>query len=438
MFPIVCRLLLVTVAITLLGCKEPTPTPPATTATLPPPYATPNATKFSTVVNWKEGTKPTAPDGFTVDLFADGLDSPRWLYRMPNGDILVAESRTLPKPGADPSKEEGMKRSGSVGSSANRITLLRDANQDGKPEVRSVFVSGLSQPFGMLAMENRFYAASSDGVWLYPYTDNALKVSGKPTRIVSLPAGEYNNHWTRNLMARVDPVNKAGGDKIYISVGSGSNVGENGMDKEERRAAILEINPDGSGERVYASGLRNPVGMDWNPETGALWTVVNERDGLGDDLVPDYMTSVREGGFYGWPYYYLGNNEDPRHKGARPELAERTIVPEVPLGSHTASLGMIFYRSAQFPNKYRNGVFIAQHGSWNRSKLAGYKVVFVPFLAGRPNGPPEDFLTGFIRDEPKGEVNGRPVGLAILADGSLLVSDDAAGKIWRVTAKTVQ
>jgi glucose/arabinose dehydrogenase len=246
-------------------------------------------------------------------------------------------------------------------------------------------------------------------------------------KIMNLPAGGYNNHWTRNLLASPD------GKKIYISVGSGSNVGENGMEHEVRRACILEINPDGTGERVFATGLRNPVGMDWQPTTKTLYTAVNERDELGDDLVPDYLTSVKEGAFYGWPYAYYGQNEDPRRKGERPDLVKKTVMPDVPLGAHTASLGLVFYDGTTFPAKYHDGAFIGQHGSWNRSEFSGYKVVFVPFENGKP-GKPEDFLTGFVTGKDK-DVYGRPVGVAVLADGSLLVADDAAGRIWRVAAK---
>jgi len=256
-----------------------------------------------------------------------------------------------------------------------------------------------------------------------------LKLETQGTKILDLPAGGYNNHWTRNIITNPE------GTKIYISVGSGSNVGENGMDKEVRRAAILEINPDGSDEKIYADGIRNPVGMDWNPINKELWTAVNERDDLGDDLVPDYITSVKKGGFYGWPYSYFGNILDPRMKGERKDLAAKAIVPDVSVGAHTASLGFTFYTKNAFPAKYKNGAFVGQHGSWNRAKISGYKVVFVPFANGKPSGKPEDFLTGFVANEAKAEVYGRPVAVTVMHDGSLLVNDDSGNTIWKVTAK---
>jgi glucose/arabinose dehydrogenase len=272
-----------------------------------------------------------------------------------------------------------------------------------------------------------FYVANTDALIQYPYKAGQTVISETGKKILDLPAGGYNNHWTRNIIASPD------GKKIMISVGSGSNNGENGMDKEIRRANILEINPDGTGEKVYASGLRNPVGMDYYPGTTTLWTVVNERDELGDDLVPDYLTNVKRDGFYGWPYAYFGANEDPRMKGQRPDLVKKTIVPDVDLGSHTASLGLTFYDHKAFPEKYQTGAFIGQHGSWNRSELSGYKVVFIPFKDGKPSGKPEDFLTGFIDDEKKSRVHGRPVGVTVLADGSLLVADDSSNTIWQVS-----
>jgi glucose/arabinose dehydrogenase len=304
---------------------------------------------------------------------------------------------------------------------------LRDTDKDGKPDLRETFLTGLNQPFGMLMLGNSFYVANTDGLLRFPYQPDQTKMTAAGQKIMNLPAGGYNNHWTRNLLASPD------GKKIYISVGSGSNVGENGMEHEVRRACILEINPDGTGERVFATGLRNPVGMDWQPTTKTLYTAVNERDELGDDLVPDYLTSVKEGAFYGWPYAYYGQNEDPRRKGERPDLVKKTVMPDVPLGAHTASLGLVFYDGTTFPAKYHDGAFIGQHGSWNRSEFSGYKVVFVPFENGKP-GKPEDFLTGFVTGKDK-DVYGRPVGVAVLADGSLLVADDAAGRIWRVAAK---
>ncbi|SCY83665.1 Glucose/arabinose dehydrogenase, beta-propeller fold [Flavobacterium anhuiense] len=377
--------------------------------TLPPPYATESKTNNSKVIGWPAGKTPKAPEGFTVTKFADGFENPRWTYIAPNQDIFVVESGTR--------------------SSKNQITVLRDKDKDGKFETREVFISGLNKPFGMLVLKDFFYIANTDGLYRYPYKNNPLKLETKGEKILELPAGGYNNHWTRNILASPD------GSKIYVSVGSGSNNGENGMDKEIRRAAILEINPDGTGEKIFASGLRNPVGMDWNPVNKELWTAVNERDELGDDLVPDYITSVKRDGFYGWPYSYFGSIPDPRMKGQRKDLVEKAIVPDVPVGSHTASLGLAFYTKEKFPAKYKNGAFVGQHGSWNRSKISGYKVLFVPFKDGKPSGKPEDFLTGFISDENKAEVYGRPVAVTVMNDGSLLVNDDSGNTIWKVTAK---
>ncbi|GAB3936835.1 PQQ-dependent sugar dehydrogenase [Larkinella terrae] len=394
---------------------------------LPPPSE--SSTHFSNVVGWKDGQMPKAPDGFVVTEFARDLDNPRRTYVLPNGDVLVVESQTERKGVVKKvvAAVSGQAKSGASGKSANRITLLRDANKDGKPEVRETFLEGLNQPFGVLVIGNTLYVANTDGLLKFPYQTGQTKITAKGTSILPLPAGGYNNHWTRNLLANAD------GSKIYVSVGSGSNVGEHGMENEVKRANILEINPDGSGERIYASGLRNPVGMDWAPGTKTLWTAVNERDELGDELVPDYITSVKEGGFYGWPYSYFGQHEDQRRKGERPDLVQKAIVPDVPVGSHTASLGLAFYDKTAFPEKYRNGAFVGQHGSWNRSSFAGYKVIFVPFQNGKPSGKPEDFLTGFIEND--NDVFGRPVGLSVLPDGSLLVADDAGNRIWRVSAK---
>lgn len=376
--------------------------------TLPPPYATESKTNSSKVIGWPEGKTPKAPEGFTVTKFADGFENPRWTYIAPNNDIFVVESGTR--------------------ASKNQITILRDKDKDGKFETREVFLKNLNRPFGMLILNNFFYVANTDGLYRYPYTNAPLTLETQGTKILDLPAGGYNNHWTRNIITNPE------GTKIYISVGSGSNVGENGMDKEVRRAAILEINPDGSGEKIYADGIRNPVGMDWNPINKELWTAVNERDDLGDDLVPDYITSVKKGGFYGWPYSYFGNILDPRMKGERKDLAAKAIVPDVSVGAHTASLGFTFYTKNAFPAKYKNGAFVGQHGSWNRAKISGYKVVFIPFANGKPSGKPEDFLTGFVANEEKAEVYGRPVAVTVMHDGSLLVNDDSGNTIWKVTA----
>ncbi|RYZ25562.1 MAG: sorbosone dehydrogenase family protein, partial [Chitinophagaceae bacterium] len=376
----------------------------ASQADLPAPFATPDSRKISKVIGWPDDKKPVAPEGFVVTKFADKshkLDNPRWIYVAPNGDVLVSQSKTNKR------------------TSPNNILLFRDADKDGNYEINDVFMSGLNQPLGMLVHGNYFYVANTDGVVRYPYTTGQLSMKDSGTKILDLTPDGYNNHWTRNIIASKD------GKKFYISSGSASNVAEHGIDKEKRRACILEINPDGSGEQLFASGIRNPVGLDWNPVTGELWTAVNERDNLGDELVPDYVTSVKRGGFYGWPYAYFGPNEDPRRKGERPDLVAKTLVPDVPVGSHTASLGLAFYTKNAFPAKYKNGAFVGQHGSWNRSVFSGYKVVFIPFTNGKP-GKPEDFLTGFIADENKNEVYGRPVGVTVLPDGSMLVADDAA------------
>jgi glucose/arabinose dehydrogenase len=395
---------------------------------LPPPFATPSAKLFSDVIGWPDSALPKSPEGFTVTLFADQLDNPRWIYQAPDGNIFVAESNTI-KSATEQVKDAvtGKAKSMNTGS-ANRITLFRDADGDGKPEFRKVYLRDLNQPFGMLVLGNHFYVANTDALMRFPYQYGSDKSSGAGQKILDLPKGGYNNHWTRNIITNADS------SKIYIAVGSGSNNAEHGMENEIRRANILVVNPDGSGEEIYAGGLRNPVGMDWAPGTQTLWTAVNERDELGDELVPDYLTSVKKGGFYGWPYSYFGQHEDPRMKGQRKDLVEKAIAPDVALGNHTASLGLAFYKGDAFPERYRNGAFVAQHGSWNRSQLSGYKVIFVPFKNGKPAGPPEDFLTGFIIDPKGNKVHGRPVGVTVLKDGSMLVADDASNRIWRISA----
>ncbi|MGN7783307.1 PQQ-dependent sugar dehydrogenase [Niabella sp. 22666] len=376
---------------------------------LQPPFKTESANKNSKTIPWPEGVIPKAPEGFIVTRFADKLENPRWTYVAPNGDYFVAEAGTR--------------------KSANQITLLRDTDKDGKVDERYVFINNLNRNFGMLVLGNYFYIANTDGVYRYAYKAGDTKLEGKGEKIVSLYAEGYNNHWTRNIIS-----NKKG-DKIYITVGSASNVGEHGMDAEKGRALVYEANPDGSDLKIYASGLRNPVGLDWNPVTGELWTAVNERDGLGDEIVPDYATSVKRGGWYGWPFSYFGKVKDPRWaQDPHNDLVKKSIIPDVPLGPHTASLGLVFYKAGKFPAKYKNGAFVGQHGSWNRSKLSGYKVVFIPFEKGKPK-PAVDFLTGFIASDEKSEVYGRPVGVAVTTDGSLLVNDDTAGIIWKVSVK---
>lgn len=374
---------------------------------LPKPYATESVVNSNNLREWPEGALPIAPSGFTVTRFAEGFKNPRWTYIAPNGDMFVCEANTR--------------------GSAGLITLLRDKDGDGNAELRETFLDDLKQPFGMLVIGNNFYVANTDGLYKYPYKEGQTSLKGtQGTRILELPAGGYNNHWTRNI------VTNGTKDKIYISVGSASNIAEHGMDEEIRRANILEVDLNGENEKIYASGLRNPVGMDWNPITGELWTAVNERDKLGDDLVPDYVTSVKEGGFYGWPYSYFGQLRDPRLEGQGEELVAKAIVPDVSVGPHTASLGLTFYDADTFPPKYKNGIFVGQHGSWNRSTLSGYRVVFIPFENGKPSGQPEDFLTGFIANKNKSDVYGRPVCVAVTPSGDLLVNDDAGNVIWKV------
>ncbi|PAW93208.1 L-sorbosone dehydrogenase [Mucilaginibacter sp. MD40] len=428
---------IITIAILAFGCqqKKPDPAKADTVKTreqqvkLPAPYATEAVKNYCKVIGWPAGKMPVAPTGFKVNLLADTLKNPRNIYVATNGDIFVAEANTeargVKKLGA---KILGISKSQNLGKSANRITLLRDTNGDGKVDHRSVFLENLNQPYGMLIIGNHFYVANTDGLWRYDYQPGQVKITSPGKMILSLPAGGYNNHWTRNIIANAD------GSKIFIAVGSGTNVAEHGLEVEKRRANILEINTDGSGERIYASGLRNPAGIDLQPGTGALYTVVNERDNLGDELVPDYFTNVKPGGFYGWPWAYFGQHEDPRLKVKRPDMVKKTIIPDISLGTHTASLGLKFYNGNKFPSRYKNGAFIGQHGSWNRSVLSGYKVVFVPFTNGKISGQPEDFLTGFVANLDKKEVYGRPVGIAVTKDGALLIADDTSNRIWRVSS----
>ena len=388
--------------------------------------------KVSDVVGWPDGATPRAPAGFRVQPFATGLDHPRWLLVLPNGDVLVAESNAPPKK-EPPHGLRGffekmlMKKAGAGVPSANRITLLRDADHDGVAELKTPFLTNLYSPFGMALVGDTLYVANADAIVAFPYTTGATRITAAPRKIADLPGGPINHHWTKNIIASKD------GTKLFATVGSNSNVGENGMAAETDRAAILEVDLATGAKRVFASGLRNPNGMGWNPADGRLWTSVNERDELGNDLVPDYITSVREGGFYGWPYSYFGPNVDKRVKDAdrRPDLVERAIVPDFAVGAHTASLGMTFYEGQSFPAHYRGGVFVGQHGSWNRKPQAGYKVIFVPFERGRPTGAVEDFLTGFLNAD--GKAQGRPVGVTVDASGALLVADDVGNAVWRVS-----
>jgi len=398
--------------------------------TLPPP----NNTLFPTVdiapaKGWPNGAKPVPATGTTVSAFAMGLDHPRWLYVLPNGDVLVAESNAPPKPGGGIKEwfmKTVMKRAGAAVPSANRISLLRDVDGDGTAETRSVFLEGLYSPFGMALIGNDLYVANCDAVLRFPYADGATRITAAGTKVTDLP-GAPNHHWTKNLIASRD------GTKLYVTVGSNSNVAEKGMEIEEGRAAIWEIDLKRGDKRLFATGLRNPNGMAWEPKTGALWTVVNERDEIGSDLVPDYLTSVKDGAFYGWPYSYFGQHVDERVKPPRPDLVAKAVKPDYALGTHVAPLGLAHSEGNALPTQFANGMFVGQHGSWNRKPRSGYSVVFVPFGNGAPSGAPIDVLTGFV--SPQGDAYGRPVGVAIDKRGALLVADDVGNVIWRVTAK---
>jgi glucose/arabinose dehydrogenase len=387
--------------------------------------------KIAPAVRWADGQTPDAAPGFVATALARDLDHPRWIYVLPNGDVLIAETNAPPKPEDGKGlkgwfEKQIMGRAGATVPSANRITLVRDADNDGTLEARTTFLSGLNSPFGMALVGDTFYVADSDALLAFPYQAGQTRITAAPRKIADLPAGPINHHWTKNVIASPD------GSKLYVTVGSNSNVAENGMAAEARRAAILEIDPATGAVRVFASGLRNPNGMGWQPTSGALWTSVNERDEIGNDLVPDYMTSVKDGGFYGWPYSYYGQTVDTRVKPQRPDLVAKAIKPDYALGAHTASLGLTFYDADAFPARYKGGAFIGQHGSWNRKPVNGYRVAFVPFANGKPSGPAEPFLTGFL--DPKGQALGRPVGVAVDKFGALLVADDVGNVVWRVTA----
>ncbi|MCR4523001.1 sorbosone dehydrogenase family protein [Bosea sp. 47.2.35] len=385
--------------------------------------------KVAKAVGWKEGEKPTPLAGGQVTAFATGLLHPRWLYELPNGDVLVAESDAPPKPeekkGGIRAWVQGlfMQRAGSKTPSANRISLLRDADSDGVAETKSVYLENLTSPFGMALVGDQLYIANADAVVRVPYVAGETKSNARPVKVADLPAGR-NHHWTKSLVASAD------GSRLYVGVGSNSNVAENGMAEEQNRAAVLEIDPKTGATQLFASGLRNPVGIDWNPVTKELWVSVNERDEIGDDLVPDYMTSVKRDGFYGWPYSYYGYTVDERVKPPRPELVANAIKPDYALGSHTASLGLAFAKEGQIGPAYAGGAFIGQHGSWNRANPVGYRVIFVPFAEGKPSGMPRPILTGFLND--KGEARGRPVGVLVDRRNGLLVADDVGNAIWRL------
>ncbi len=400
--------------------------------TLPPP----SRTLFPTVniapaKGWPSGETPHAAPGTRVVAFASNLDHPRWLHVLPNGDVLVAETNAPPAR-QDATGLKGwftglfMKKAGARVPSANRITLLRDSNGDGVADQRSVLLDGLNSPFGMALVGDNFYVANSDAVLRFPYVRGDTRITAPGVRLVELPAGAINHHWTKNIIASSD------GTKLYVTVGSNSNVAERGMDAETERASIWEVDARSGSHRVFASGLRNPNGMAWEPQSGALWTVVNERDELGSDLVPDYMTSVRDGAFYGWPYSYYGQHIDQRVKPQRPDLVAQAVAPDYALGPHTASLGLVSSSGTTLPYMFANGMFIGQHGSWNRRPHSGYKVIFVPFKNGTPSGVPIDVLTGFLGSD--GSAFGRPVGVALDRHGALLVADDVGNVVWRVSA----
>ncbi|MEP9401803.1 PQQ-dependent sugar dehydrogenase [Sphingomonas silueang] len=385
----------------------------------PEPYATESVVNHPVTIGWPEGRSPKAPAGWQVVKFAGGLDYPRQALLLPNGDVLVSEARTRPKLDAEPEVARGQALSKTTGYSANRITLLRDADRDGVAEQRFVLREGLNQPFGMQYAGGKLYVANTDGVVVFPFRPGETRITAAPRTIATLPAGGYNNHWTRNLLLSPD------GRTLYVSVGSASNVGEYGMDEEKRRAAILAIDLSSGRERLYASGLRNPVGMDFVPGTAQLWTAVNERDHIGDDISPDYLVGVREGGFYGWPYSYYGR-QDPRHANEKRELLATTLLPDVAVGPHAAALGLAFARQGA------QTAYVARHGSWNRADFIGYDVLSVPFAQGRPTGEPQPFLTGFVADAKKGTVYGRPVSVQTRADGAIFVVDDAGDTVWLV------
>jgi glucose/arabinose dehydrogenase len=420
----------------LAGCGEEA-TLPVSAGTgpnpkLPPPVQTTLPTVvIAEATGWPDGQAPQAADGLAVNAFATGLDHPRMLYVLPNGDVLAAESAAPPQPGMTDGimgylMKLGMWWAGAGGESPNRITLLRDGDGDGVAETRTTFLKGLNSPYGMALVGDSFYVANTDGIVRFPYRSGDTEISGNGETLVELPAGPINIHWVKNIVASPD------GSKLYASVGSNSNVGERGFDKEDGRAAIHEIDLESGSSRLFASGLRNPVGLAFQPESSKLWTSVNERDEFGSDLVPDYMTSVQENGFYGWPFSYFGDHVDERVQPQRPDLVKKAIVPDYALGPHTASLGLTFYSGALFPARYRGGAFVGQHGSWNRRPPSGYKVVFVPFEGGVPSGSPEDILTGFLSAD-EGKAYGRPVGVAEDRTGALLVADDVGNTVWRVT-----
>lgn len=385
-------------------------------------------------VGWQQGETPSVPAGFRIAAVAQGLSNPRNVLALPNGDILIVETRNkggepVQRP-KDPIRDwimslaHSQTKSGETPSPSNRITLVRDADGDGRPELRSVLVDHLHAPFGIAVLDGFLYVANTDALVRYPFTPGTTRITAPGVKVTDLPAGPINHHWTKSLTASPD------GSRLFVSVGSNSNAMERGVDAERDRAAILEVDPRTGLSKPYATGLRNPNGLTFYPGSNTLWTVVNERDELGPNLVPDYMTSVRPGGFYGWPYSYYGQHVDPRVKPQRPDLVARAIQPDYALSSHVAALGLTFYTGTSFPAQFRGGAFVGEHGSWNRTDPHGYKVAFIAFRGGRPTGNPQDFVTGFLKD---GKTRGRPVGVAVDRTGALLVADDVGNTVWRVS-----
>jgi hypothetical protein len=427
------RFFLATAAVVLASCSDNAHLPPTAGYGPHPTLPAPQESLLSYVhiapaKGWSSDGAPTAAPGLTVTAFAQDLDHPRWLYVLPNGDVLVAETNAPPKPDDNKGLKGWvhgifMKIAGAGPKSPNRILLLRDSNGDGRADLRTTFLSNLNSPFGMALVGDTLYVADTDAVLRFPYRNGQTQITDRGSKVVDLPAGMINHHWTKNIIASPD------GRKLYVTVGSNSNVGENGLAAELGRAAIWEVNPATGQQRIFATGLRNPNGMAWGPD-GALWTVVNERDDLGGDLVPDYMTSVKDGGFYGWPFSYYGQHADDRVKEKRPDLVAKALVPDYALGSHTASLGLTFADGTQLGPDF-SGAFVGQHGSWNRKPFNGYRVVFVPFRDGKPSGMARDVLMGFLSQD--GDAYGRPVGVAIDKAGGLLVADDVGNAVWRVS-----
>jgi glucose/arabinose dehydrogenase len=422
------------VVLGVAGCGETARLPPSAGEGPQPTLPPPNKTLIPTVnvapaSGWPAGKTPVAANGMRVTAFASGLSHPRWLLVLPNGDVLVAESNAPERPEQGKGvkgwvMKQMMKKAGAGTPSANRITLLRDADGDGVAEARSPFAEGLNSPFGMALVGNTLYVANTDAIVQLGYTPGALRASGAPQTLTDLPGGALNHHWTKNIIASRD------GRKLYATVGSNSNVAENGMDKEEGRAAIWEVDVQQRSKRLYATGLRNPNGMAWEPGTNTLWTVVNERDELGSDLVPDYLTKVADNTFYGWPYSYFGRNVDDRVQPPRPDLVAKAAMPDYALGTHVAPLGLAWMQGSKLSAPFVDGMAVGEHGSWNRKPRHGYKVVFVAFANGKPQGMPIDLLTGFL--SPEGDAYGRPVGVAVDTRGGLLVADDVGNTVWRI------